>query len=175
MNKQSLAKLQQAVDGAGHILIIQPENPDGDSLGSSLALEEIFSAMDKEVSMYCPVQMPTYLRYYSGWDRVSEDLPDGFDLSILVDASSLALVERVFTPANTARLKDKPLFILDHHDVDVDIPVDTILIGDLAVVSTGELIFNLANQLDWPLNKTSAEFLVQSILADSLGLTTPTP
>ena len=36
--------------------IIQAENPDGDSLGSALALD--FLLKDHENSLYCPVDIP---------------------------------------------------------------------------------------------------------------------
>ena len=42
--------LQEIVTGAQKLLIIQAENPDGDSLGSALALEQIFGAMGKDES-----------------------------------------------------------------------------------------------------------------------------
>jgi nanoRNase/pAp phosphatase (c-di-AMP/oligoRNAs hydrolase) len=38
------------------ICIIQAENPDGDSLGSAIALEYLLK--DKEISLYCPVDIP---------------------------------------------------------------------------------------------------------------------
>jgi phosphoesterase RecJ-like protein len=39
-------------------------------------------------------------------------------------------------------------------------------------VATGEVIYELAQRLDWALNPTTCEFLAISILSDSLGLTT---
>ena len=43
------------------ICIIQAENPDGDSLGSAIALDYLLG--DKEISLYCPVDIPQYLHY----------------------------------------------------------------------------------------------------------------
>ncbi len=40
------------INDARKIVVIQAENPDGDSLGSSLALEEILGDLGKEVSLY---------------------------------------------------------------------------------------------------------------------------
>ena len=59
------------VDDAKKIIVIQAENPDGDSIGSAIALEDILGALGKEVFLYCPVAIPKYLRYVAGWDRVS--------------------------------------------------------------------------------------------------------
>ena len=54
-----------------HIAIIQAENPDGDSLGSAISLEYLLEG--KEISLYCPVDIPKYLRYFEGWSRVSNE------------------------------------------------------------------------------------------------------
>ena len=53
---------QNLITDAQKILVIQAENPDGDSLGSALALEEILSDIGKVVALYCPVDIPKYLR-----------------------------------------------------------------------------------------------------------------
>ena len=66
---------KQFIQSANNIVIIQAENPDGDSLGSSLALEEVLSDLGKTVTLYCPVDIPKYLHYIHGWDRVQNDFP----------------------------------------------------------------------------------------------------
>ncbi len=51
---------QQLIQSANNIVIIQAENPDGDSLGSSLALEEVLSDLGKTViaSTASPYKFP---------------------------------------------------------------------------------------------------------------------
>jgi phosphoesterase RecJ-like protein len=61
--------------------------------------------------------------------------------------------------------------VLDHHDVENTITYATVVCNQ-PVVSTGELIYELARQLDWPLAHTAMEMIASSIMADSLGLTT---
>ena len=65
--------MEEAIKNANKIIIIQAENPDGDSIGSSLALEEILGSMGKEIILYCPVDIPKYLHYIKGWDRIVSD------------------------------------------------------------------------------------------------------
>ena len=64
---------RKLIQSASKIIIIQAENPDGDSLGSALALEEILGDMGKSVQLHCPVEIPKYLRYVNGWDRVETE------------------------------------------------------------------------------------------------------
>ncbi len=170
MNMKIAKRVADLVKNADSILIIQAENPDGDSLGSALALEQIFGEMSKETHLYCPVQIPKYLRYMEGWSRVVDELPAKFNLSIIVDTSSASLLERMFTPANTTRLSKQPVVILDHHAVDNDMPIETIDLNEPSFVATGELIFELAKMNSWTLNDVARESLAYSILADSLGL-----
>lgn len=169
---KNIDELKKLVDQSNRILIIQAENPDGDSLGTALALEEILGELGKEPLMYCPVIIPRYLRFIPGWDRVVDELPITFDLSIIVDTSSATLLERVFTPEQQPLIGSKPVVVIDHHEHEIDIPVEcTPVISDTAV-STGEMVYEIAQELDWKVSVDAAERIATSILFDSLGLTT---
>jgi len=61
-------RIKTLLDGAKRVVIVQADNPDGDSLGSALALEHIFGDMGKEPFLYCGVDIPSYLSYLPGWD-----------------------------------------------------------------------------------------------------------
>lgn len=163
---------KKIVEDAKRVVVIQAENPDGDSLGSSLALEEILGDLGKEVVMYCPVNIPTYLGYAKGWDRVVDEFPRDFDLSIIVDTASATLLERAIVPENLALIKQHPSIVIDHHVTEGDIPFDYVAVTDSKRVATGELIFALAKNNGWKVNAQAADHLTVSIMADSLGLIT---
>lgn len=160
------------VDAAQHIVIIQGENPDGDSVGSSVALEEILGDLGKKVTMYCPVQIGSYLGYIKGWDRVVDELPTDFDLSIVVDTASATLLERALTPANMAQLTAHPGIVIDHHTTEGTIPFEHVAVTNAKKVATGELIYDWAVASKWAVNPQACENLAISIMADSLGLIT---
>ncbi len=164
-------KICELVNQANRIVIMQADNPDGDSLGSALALEQILSDLGKETHLYCGVDIPTYLRHLSGWDRVNSEVPNQFDLSIIVDTSADSLFETLAKTGQRKWVAAKPCIVLDHHDVDITIPYATVVCNQ-PTVATGELIYELATQLQWPLNMSAKQMLAVSILADSLGLTT---
>ncbi|MDR1969759.1 MAG: DHH family phosphoesterase [Candidatus Nomurabacteria bacterium] len=165
---------RKLVTDAKKILIIQAENPDGDSLGSALALEEIFGAMDKTVALHCPVQIPTYLRHITGWDRVELDFPTDADIAIIVDTSSKILLSKTLdNPVAANFLNTHPVLVFDHHvSVEPDLPFDAQYITSDTAVATGELIFDLYQEEKWEINAAAATNLFISIQADSLGLTT---
>ena len=164
-------KIRQLVGDAQKIVILQADNPDADSLASSLALEQILGQMGKDVSLYCGIDMPSYLKYLAGWDRVSAELPKTFDLSIIVDTSTMTLFQKLSESGQQGWVASKPCIVLDHHaEADNLVPFASVLLNDPSKSSTGELIYHLSKELDWPLDNTSAEFIMTSILADTQGL-----
>lgn len=157
---------------AEKVLIIQADNPDGDSLGSALALEQILGDLGKQTYLYCGMEIPTYLRHLTGWSRVSRDVPHAFDVSIIVDTSADSLLDALAKSGQRVWVASKPCIILDHHAVESSIPYASVVCNHPAV-ATGEIIYELSQQLNWPLNASAKDMLAVSILADSLGLSTP--
>lgn len=155
-------------------VIIQAENPDGDSLGSALGLEAVIGQTGKQVSLYCPVEIPKYLRYVAGWDRVETDFSNTAEAAIIVDTSSATLLSKVLDdPVAKHFLNDKPVLVLDHHaTVGGELPFEHQLIIDEKVVATGEMIARAVLESDLELPAEAATALVIAILSDSLGLTT---
>jgi phosphoesterase RecJ-like protein len=164
-------QISQIVNDAQNIVIIQADNPDGDSLASALALEQILGDLGKTPHLYCGIDISSYLRYLPGWDRVSNEFPPKFDASIIVDTSADSLLGQLQVSGARKWVATKPCIVLDHHDVDQTIPYATVVCNK-PVVSTGELIYELATQLDWSINMEAADMLAVSIMSDSLGLVT---
>lgn len=164
-------KIAAIFKDAHRIVIVQADNPDADSLGSALALESILGEMGKEPYLYCAVDMPGYLRYLQGWDRIRNDLPKQFDASIIVDASTMTLLEKLAQSGQMGWLSSKPCIVLDHHEtVEKVVPFASVIINDHKRASAGELIYLIAQKLDWPLSKATQEFIMTSILGDTQGL-----
>lgn len=167
----NLDKFNELINSSTNIVIIQADNPDGDSLSSSLALEALLGDIGKMPTMYCGVDIPTYLRHIKGWDRVVRGLPKQFDLSIIVDTSSISLLESLTKSGEVNWLKTKACIIIDHHATDATIDFATLVISEPSA-STGELICTIADQNTWKIELDCAEYLATSILFDTLGLTT---
>lgn len=165
-------QIEELVQQSQNILIIQADNPDGDSLGSALALETILSKMGKQTFLYCGVDMPGYLRYMHGWNRVSSEIPTSFDMSIIVDASTMTLLDKLSQSGKQGLIASKPVVVLDHHQtVENEIPFAKIIMNDTTVSSTGELIYKTAKELHWPLDNESGAFIMSAVLGDTQGLT----
>lgn len=164
---------QKLIDDAKKIIVIQAENPDGDSLGSSLALEEILSDLGKEVALYCPVEIPKYMRYINGWDRVVADFDTHADLAIIVDTTADVLLTKVLETRGVRHyLESHPVLVIDHHTTEATLSFDhTLLSGE--AVATSHIVHDLAVAANWRINPQAAENMMIALMSDSLGLTTP--
>ena len=151
------------------ICIIQAENPDGDSLGSAIALDYLLK--DKEISLYCPVDIPKYLRYFTDWSRVTNEFDFKADGYIIVDTAAEILLSKLLDDmAIRNRLYSMPVLVIDHHETEDDIsfPHDAIIETRPACA---EVIYRVAKELNYEIDKTVAEAVFQGILSDTLGLT----
>lgn len=176
------ANVKTRIDEAKHVVIVQPENPDADSLGTAVALEEMLSDLGKNVTLFCAIDMPKYLHYIEGWSRVVKDWDGHYDLAIIVDTAAEALLLKALeTPGFRHFTETHPVLVIDHHnegdedDIDDDsslsFPHEFVL--DATAAATSELVFTIAKELSWSINERAAEAMIASILGDTLGLSTP--
>lgn len=165
--------VKNLIESADNIVVIQAENPDGDSIGSALALEEVLGDMGKNVSLHCPVDIPKYLRYIKGWDRISQDFDTKADLAIIVDTASKVLLGKVLDiPVVQNFLENNPVIVIDHHiSVEADLPFNfQPVIGDS--IATAVEVYKVCKKYDWKINSSTASNLFVAIQSDTLGLTT---
>jgi len=151
------------------ICIIQAENPDGDSLGSAIALDYLLK--DNEISLYCPVDIPKYLRYFADWSRVTNEFDYKADGYIIVDTAAEILLSKLLDDtAIRNRLYSAPVLVIDHHETEDDISFPHDAIIDVRP-ACAEVVYRIARNFDYEINKPAAEAIFQGILSDTLGLT----
>lgn len=164
-------KIAETVAAAKQIVILQADNPDADSLGSALALEAILSEQGKQVTMYCAVDTPDYLKYLEGWSRVSKELPAHFDLSIIVDVSTIDLFERLSKDSSKSWLATKSCIVLDHHSETANnIDFATEVLNQPEASSTCEVIYKLSKEAGWNIPNDALPYILTGILGDTQGL-----
>lgn len=154
------------------ICVIQAENPDGDSLGSALALDYLLT--DKEVSLYCPVDIPRYLHYFPDWSRVDNEFDFKADGYIIVDTAAEVLISKLLDDAAIRnRLYRAPVLVIDHHETPDDLQFEHQAVIEVRP-ACAELIYEIARSLGIKIEKEAAEMIFQAILSDTLGLTSST-
>lgn len=161
-------KFTKFLEGKKRICIIQAENPDGDSLGSAIALDYILKATENY--LYCPVDIPKYLHYFSDWSRVEIDFDYKADGYIIVDTASSVLLSKLLDDTAIKNcLYTKPVFVIDHHETedDLDFSHESIIEPLPACAS---VIYRIAKANNYEIDKNAACALYSAISSDTLGL-----
>ncbi len=160
------------IQGKERICVIQAENPDGDSLASAIALDYLLS--DKDISLYCPVDIPKYLHYFTDWSRVTNEFDYKADGYIVVDTAAEVLLSKLLDDAAIKnRLYSAPVLVIDHHETpdNLDFPHESII---EICPACAEIVYNIAKTKKLNISKETAEVIFQGILSDTLGLTSAT-
>ncbi len=108
MKRESIPLLDFLRETKGSILILTHENPDGDALGSAMALYLFLKKMGKNVTVGCKDKVPHFLDFIPHSDEVV-GMPDGrfYDVGIIVDSAG-------FYRAGT-EVKVAKRIRIDHH------------------------------------------------------------
>jgi len=158
-----LEKIVDVIDTCRNVLVASHVRPDGDSVGSALAVYHLLRDMGKDVVVYSEDEIPPIYRFLPGADRVVYSLGsiDCFDTAVLLDCSE---IDRVGTEASRigsiARLVD-----IDHHVSNrTRSPLAMI---DPSASSTGEILFRFIEALGRDVTKDIAVNLYTAILTDT--------
>jgi len=164
MNKDQIQAFGDLVSRADRILIISHIRPDGDAVGSTLGLGLILEEMGKEVSLVLEDGVPKVFNHLTGADRIIREVVGVFDLVIVVDSSDIERIGSVLDDYG------EPDVNIDHHPTNTQF-AKLNLVRDNAV-ATVEIIFDLVQELSYPINLPIAEALLTGLLTDSLGFQT---
>jgi len=171
MNYQETSSIfTEMLENSKNVVVMQADNPDGDSLASALALESLLEDAGKKVYLYCAIDMPEYLRHLEGWDRVEKEFPSNYDLAIVVDTGVWKLFGNFEQKYGRFKLPKEKLIVIDEHDTEHSLEA-ALDIHDIKAISSGQIIYELAAESGLVISKLTAEFIASSILSDTLGLT----
>ncbi|MCS6799718.1 MAG: DHH family phosphoesterase [Myxococcota bacterium] len=139
--------------------------PDADALGSALGLAVGLRALGKEVTLYCPDDVPEILRFLPGVDRLERTL-DGagpWDACFVMDLAAAVLLPDRFPE----RARTGPVVVVDHHAAHDGF-------GDVVVrepaSATAEIVVRMLDALGvQPLPAEAARPLYAALVADTGG------
>jgi len=137
-------------------------SPDGDCIGSMLAMGLALEKMGKEVFFYNPDPVPSYLSYLPGSSRIRQALPSPQPKVLLfLDCTDLGRVNM----SQSEIFGESTVLNLDHH-------ISNLFFGDFNWVdahacATGELALTLISKLGVEIDVDMATNLYTSIVTDS--------
>jgi len=149
--------------GAEKVLLATHIYPDGDALGSQLALGKVLESMGKEVFLYSEEPVSHLYDFLPGCDKLVTSLPAsaGFSCAISVDcADPLRLGS-----GREQLLAHKPFIMIDHHLGHQ--PFGELQWVDPGRSATGEMIYDLAVALGAKITPEAAFCLYTALVSDT--------
>jgi bifunctional oligoribonuclease and PAP phosphatase NrnA len=166
-------ELSELLDSADNILIISHINPDGDAIGSQLALYHYLSSKGKKAGMMCPNNLQEFLKWMDGSDKINVfirkrkkciSLIESADLILMMDFNQpnrLGEAEEYVTRSTATKV------IIDHHLEPKDFA--NLIIADPSSCSTSELVHEMVTIMNGGpfLNKAYSEDIYVGIITDT--------
>jgi len=146
---------------ARSFLIASHINPDGDALGSTLALGDALKALGKKVTMFSRDGVPEIYRFMPGWKGIKTScskIPAGQPLLLLLDCNS---PDRAAIDA----LSFCRTAVIDHHKTESSF--GDIRWIDKGAAATGLMVYRLIRSLKAPLTRAMAANLYTAIAVDT--------
>lgn len=147
---------------ARRVLIGTHEHPDGDALGSTLALAHVLKELGKEVVTYIPDEAPDFFAFLPGfrWLTTTRAPVFEFDCVVLLDYTQLYrthLEQEVSIHPNT--------ICIDHHyDNPKEAKVNLVV---PRAAATAQILFEFFEAQHWPIGKDTATCLLTGIFTDT--------
>ncbi|MGB5750693.1 MAG: bifunctional oligoribonuclease/PAP phosphatase NrnA [Desulfobacterales bacterium] len=148
---------------ANHILLASHSDPDGDAVGSLLALGIAIGRRGQKTTIYNASPIPAVYRFLPSVERIVRHIKKAstYDLALIMDCGDLPRIGQASTTVSQI-----PVVInIDHHISNTGFG-DVQLIDPLAC-STAEIVYRLIKALDVPLDKAIATSLYTGILTDT--------
>ena len=177
-NPDPRQQVLSAVQAAGSVLLFCHVSPDGDTLGSALALKLRMTAMGKSVRLFVDGEWPSNLAFLP--DMSAAEGPDAAvetaDLALAVDVSC----EERLGACAPAFFAAKRTAVVDHHGsnpgfarinwIDGDAPATAVLVYRLLVELGGSLSRDEAVCLYTGLSTDTGNFIYESTSAESFRM-----
>lgn len=145
------------------ILVTTHQHPDGDAVGSVLAVARALRQTGKDVIAHTPDAVPTFLRFLPDVETITHTAPPLADVDLVI-ALDHSQIHR--TGMGSDILDGKaPVLTIDHHATSDRVGSLVVVIPDAA--ATCEILTDLLRALPLPIDSGTATCLLTGIITDT--------
>ena len=163
MAKISIDQLKTSIDTAHSILLTVHVSPDGDAIGSMLAMYEALVAQGKAVRMVVDDVIPEKFSFLPLCSKIEpiESIESGYtsDMLLILDASTFERIGEVGVRVSA------PTFNIDHHISNTEFADGLYLRPDFS--STGETVAYLCKIWNWEITQSMGQALYMAMATDT--------
>lgn len=162
MSNINLKEIFNEIKKADNILLLSHQKPDGDAIGSMLALKMIIENVGINVEGVV-TDLPEFAKDMPGNENLFLDTDKEYDLTIILDLSSLKQIgihENLFN-------NSKNIIIIDHHMMEVSNDIFHYI--EPSFSSTTMIIYEFIKENNIEINESIAENLYIGLITDTAG------
>jgi phosphoesterase RecJ-like protein len=155
-----LSQVVELIEKKDRFMITSHIRPDGDGLGSGLALYWVLRSLGKDATVILRDRVPPAYRVLPGWEgvRVQPDVGEDYDAAFIIECSDL---DRPGLPG----LRNLFTVNIDHHAT--TLPFADINWIDSTAAAVGEMVYNLCKALGVEVTKEIADCIYTALLTDT--------
>ena len=152
----------QQFNSSNKILVVCHANPDGDAIGSLIALGLALETLNKKITLCCESPIPAVYRFLPAVHRVVKKIGRlNFDAAVILDCGDLSRVGKA-----VSFVKQIPVIVnIDHHVTNTGF--GHLQLIDTSACATAEIVYRLIKQMGLSFDKTIATSIYTGILADT--------
>jgi len=159
---ETIQNILAEIRAGSSFLVTTHESPDGDAIGSSLALASFLRKIGKEVCVHYRDPVPELYAFLPGSDTVLPHIPDrDFDVAFVLDIGELRRAGEEFCAFTRAGR----VVNLDHHLTSENFGDYNII--DPVAAATGILVHRIAAAYGYPLDLETALCIYVAIITDT--------
>ncbi len=153
------------IQKSNNIVLLCHKNPDGDAIGSTIAMYHLLKKIGKEVDMVID-GVSTKFSFIEGYQDIKLSSNKEYDVAIILDTAS----EERINNSNNIIDKIKKRIVIDHH-------MSNTYYGDINYVkeypACCEIIYNIIKEINIEIDSKIATPLCTGLLTDTGGLSHP--
>jgi phosphoesterase RecJ-like protein len=154
------AELLDRLRQGQRFVIASHQRPDGDAIGSAMAMALALRALGKEATVVTDAIPPVFLQPFPevAGIQITREMTPAFDAALIMECSELART-------GVAGLDRSPVINIDHHPGNTG--YGTVNWIDESAAACGEMVFTLIEALAAPLTKDAATQVYLAVLTDT--------
>jgi phosphoesterase RecJ-like protein len=152
------------IDNHERFLVVSHASPDGDAIGSTLAMGLLLEALGKQVVYYNCDSVPYNLDFLHGADRVVNAVPDdaNIDVTVILDCAEPERIGGDFPDHGWG----ETIMVIDHHKT-WNRDFADVYVRDVTAAAAGELVYRLVAAAGVELTRGIAESLYACVMTDT--------
>ena len=153
----------QQLNNSNHVLIASHTNPDGDAIGSLLAVGLALDSLNKKTVLFNESPIPAVYRFLPFTELIEHEIKDScaFDTAVILDCGN---IQRIGRSAET--VSRIPVIInIDHHITNTRF--GTCRLIDVSACSTAEIAYGIIKKMGIRINDAIATSIYTGILTDT--------